>query len=35
MTVCAMGAIEQGFQAQDIVFSIFDWLANELISGAQ
>jgi D-alanyl-D-alanine carboxypeptidase len=35
MTVCAMGAIEQGFQAEDIVFSIFDWLANELISGAQ
>lgn len=29
MTVCAMGAIEQGFQAEDIVFSVFDWFASE------
>jgi D-alanyl-D-alanine carboxypeptidase len=29
MTVCAMGTIEQRFQAEDLVFSIFDWFASE------
>jgi D-alanyl-D-alanine carboxypeptidase len=32
LSVCAMGAIEQGFQAEEVVFSVFDWFASQYSS---